>query len=392
MTPEERQAADEAFAALRNRVLALEETLERQREILDLFLSHKDLFAQLSTQLEPRFVNLETTLSSLDDMVGRDELTRTLASHRNTILASVKVMVDVISSSRSSAPSKPRFEAPTAFSGKREDWKTFQSQLELFFLNAAPLYPTDAEKIMFSISRLGDTAAFKYMEKYIPSFKLPAEERPLILSDLNVYFKSMSKTFGVTNAHVLAESQLRALKQRGSALDYTNKFINLAADTKWNDAAMISQYRIGLKESVQETMAIHEEPDTFADFSQLAIDIDNRHFGYSFTKTTQARSSTPRSSTTSTAPPRTTSFAPPTSTPSMAMDLSQAQHRSIDAQEKQRRKDNNLCTYCAADDHWLKDCPTKPKFSPRPFSKNIQSVAAAQAVSDVSFDLGKDEA
>lgn len=391
MTPEERQAADEAFTALQNRVIALEETLERHREILDLFLSHKDFFAQLSTHLEPRFVNLEKSLSSLEDVVRRDELDRALATQRDTILASMKVMVDV-SPSRSSAPSKPRFEAPAAFSGKREDWKTFQSQLELFFLNAAPLYPTDAEKIMFSISRLGDTAAFKYMEKHIPSFKLPAEERPLLLSDLNVYFKSMSKTFGVTNAHVLAESQLRALKQRGSALDYTNKFINLAADTKWNDAAMISQYRIGLKESVQETMAIHDEPDTFADFSQLAIDVDNRHYGYSFTKSTQARSPTARSSTTSIAPPRTTSSVPPASTPSMAMDLSQAQHRPIDAQEKQRRKDNNLCTYCAADDHWLKDCPTKPKFSPRPFSKNTQSVAAAQATSDVSFDLGKDEA
>jgi hypothetical protein len=391
MTPEERQAADEAFTALQNRVLVLENSLERYREILDHFLTHKDLFAQLPIQLEPRFANLEKSLTSLKNPVGRDELNRTLAAHRETILASIKAMVDV-SPSRSSTPSKPRFEAPNAFSGKREDWKTFQSQLELFFLNAAPLYSTDAEKIMFSISRLGDTAAFKYMEKYIPSFKLPAEERPLLLSDLDVYFKSMSKTFGVTNAHVLAESQLRALKQKGSALDYTNKFINLAADTKWNDAAMIAQYRIGLKESVQETMAIHEEPDTFADFSQLAIDIDNRHFGYSFTKSTQVRSSPGRSSTTSTAPPRTTPFAPPASTPSMAMDLSQAQHRSIDAQEKQRRKDNNLCTYCAADDHWLKDCPTKPKFSPRPFSKNTQSVATAQAISDVSFDLGKDEA
>ncbi|KAF9100399.1 hypothetical protein BGX30_009632, partial [Mortierella sp. GBA39] len=127
----------------------------------------------------------------------------------------------------------------------------------------------------------------------------------------------MSKTFGVTNAYVLAESQLRALKQRGSALDYTNKFISLAADTKWNDAAMISQYCIGLKESVQESMAIHEKPDTFADSSQLAIDIDNRHFGYSFTKSTQARPSTTRSSTTSTAPPRTTSSVPPASTPSI---------------------------------------------------------------------------
>jgi hypothetical protein len=391
MTPEERQAADEAFAALQNRVVTLEESLEKHREVLELLLSHKDFFAQLTTQLEARFVNIETNLLSLTELIGRDELTRILATHRDTMLATIRAMMNV-SPSRSPAPSKPKFEAPATFSGKREDWKTFQSQLELFFLNAAPLYATDAEKIMFSISRLGDTAAFKYMEKHIPSFRLPAEERPVLLSNLDVYFKTMSKTFGVTNAHVLAESQLRTLKQRGSALDYTNKFINLAADTKWNDAAMISQYRLGLKESVQETMAIHDEPDTFADFSQLAIDIDNRHFGYSLTKSTATKSSIGRPSTTSTTSSRTTSSIPPASTPSMAMDLSQAQHRPIDAEEKQRRKDNNLCTYCASADHWIKDCPTKPKFSPRPFTKNTQSVAVAHATSDVSFDLGKYEA
>jgi hypothetical protein len=65
----------------------------------------------------------------------------------------------------------------------------------------------------------------------------------------------MSKTFGVTNAHILVESQLRDLSQRGSALDYINKFTALAADTKWNDAAMISQYRLGLKTTVQDIMA-----------------------------------------------------------------------------------------------------------------------------------------
>ena len=74
-------------------------------------------------------------------------------------------------------------------------------------------------------------------------------ERPFLISQLDVFFRSMSKTFGVTNVHVATESHLRTLVQRGSALDYTNKFTTLAANTKWNDAAMILQYHNRLKTS-----------------------------------------------------------------------------------------------------------------------------------------------
>ena len=50
------------------------------------------------------------------------------------------------------------------------------------------------------------------------------------------------------------------------------------------------------------------------------------------------------------------------------MDLTQAKH--ISKEERQRRKDNDLCGYCGAKDHWIKDClilplegktPTYPK-------------------------------
>ncbi|KAF9536729.1 hypothetical protein EC957_009868 [Mortierella hygrophila] len=207
MTPEELQAADEAFKALQSRTSTLEATLQKYESVLDFMLANNPFFAELTKQLEERFLNVETqvaTLASLNDPVGRTELTHTLATYRDDMLASMKAMMEV---SPAKSPSfSPKFEAPAVFSGKREDWKAFQSRLELYFLNTTTLHPTDENKIMFAISRLGDTPAFKYMEKHIPSFKLPEEERPILISQLDVFFKSMSKTFGVTNAHVLAES------------------------------------------------------------------------------------------------------------------------------------------------------------------------------------------
>ena len=61
----------------------------------------------------------------------------------------------------------------------------------------------------------------------------------------------MKKTFGVQNADIVAEAQLTRLTQgTGSTLDYTNRFMELAADIEWNDPAKISAYRKGLNPEV----------------------------------------------------------------------------------------------------------------------------------------------
>jgi hypothetical protein len=96
-----------------------------------------------------------------------------------------------------------------AFSGKHEDWKSFQLRLDLFFLTHESAYPTEANKVLFAIFRLGtDTAASKLMELYIPKFHDPIELRPPLISNLKVFLTYMSKNFGITNSHVVAEINL----------------------------------------------------------------------------------------------------------------------------------------------------------------------------------------
>ncbi|KAF9111053.1 hypothetical protein BGW39_004480, partial [Mortierella sp. 14UC] len=222
MTPEGQATANAAFAVLQNRVLSLETTLNSYKDSLEHLKTNHEFFTTLDTQLETRFQSLESNVSKLvTSKIGQKELTHAMTNFRDDLLATITALVKA-PSTQPSASAKPKVDAPVVFSGKREDWKTFQSQLELYFLNVAPIYPNDVDKIMYSISRLGDTGAFKFMEPHIKSFKLPEEERPVLISDLAVFFKTMSKTFSISNAHVLAETQLRALKQKGSALDYTN--------------------------------------------------------------------------------------------------------------------------------------------------------------------------
>jgi uncharacterized coiled-coil protein SlyX len=394
-------AANAAFDALTNRVSTLEHTITRYSGLLDIMMKHESFFSTLPPTLEAEITSLRSRIDKqdrlikdLDDQINEIPFVKQPVGHKD-LRQAMETLRTELSPSQTTVVPKPRIALPDVFSGKREDWKSFQSRLDLFFVAHDTAYPSDTDKILFAISRLGtDTAASKSMERYIPNFRLPAEQRPALLCNLNDFFLHMSKSFGVTNSHLVAEIAIRNLKQKGSALDYTNKFTNLAADVKWNNSedAMISAYRLGLKEAVLETIAREEEPATFAEFSQLAIDIDTRQYSYSLTKTST------RSYTAPPVRPAATTHAPRPAAPAYEstpspMDLGQAQHRPIDLAEKKRRKDNNLCGYCAAEDHWIRDCPLK-KDTGKPTLKAAQALPGTQTSTllDVVVDLGKDNA
>jgi hypothetical protein len=379
------QRASPAFEGQQARIQALEAKIATYEPLFEMFQANHEFFKDIIKRLEPRFVTLEGKVTALEVVNENNSFSKDM----------LKGLKSLAEATKTQAVAKPRVDSPEKFSGKREDWKSFRSQLELFFLAQSSQYPTDASKIMFALSRLGDTAAYKYMERHIPAFKLDEEDRPAIITDIDKFWSVMTKNFGVTNAHIVAESQLRALKQKGSALDYTNKFVQLVADTEWNDAAKISQYRIGLKEAVQEAMSRQEEPRKFSEFSDLAIEVDTRQYGYFLQK--QPVRSTPVLSTTRNSTPVAAprSFVPAATAPapSMAMDLSQAQHRPVSAEEKQRRRDNDLCSYCGLEGHWVKECPTKPAGS-KPGNRFNHTLASATTANTnpFTFSLGNDDA
>ncbi|KAG0296999.1 hypothetical protein BGZ98_000733, partial [Dissophora globulifera] len=139
------------------------------------------------------------------------------------------------------------------------------------------LYNSPTDKILFAISRLGSRPAFKYMQNFIPSLQKPLAKQLGIITDYDLFSKTMAEHFGqqkLQNVHLVAEVQMRQLHQKGSALDYTNKFMELATDVNWNDEALIAQYRMGLKDCVQDTIGEYDEPKTFVAFCEKATDIN----------------------------------------------------------------------------------------------------------------------
>jgi len=231
LPPGDLDNANSNFSALVDRVRALESAASRYTEMMEMFHTHLSFFQGLPsnlpvaiTSLEDRAATFATAIQELDEQVGalprvrqpvgQAQFREALETLRNDMSNNINI---VAQASRISSPAKPRLALPEVFSGKREEWKSFQSRVDLFFVANDSAYPTDTDKILFAISRLGpDTAATKMMERYIPSFRKPASERPNMICSLDVFWTYMSKNFGVLNSHVVAEISLRNLKQKGS--------------------------------------------------------------------------------------------------------------------------------------------------------------------------------
>ncbi|KAG0007568.1 hypothetical protein BGZ81_004780, partial [Podila clonocystis] len=113
----------------------------------------------------------------------------------------------------SSDADKGKMIPPAEFSGKRGDWKSFMSRIKFHFINYPKTYTTDTKKILFMITRLGDTSAYKYIQNYADSFEKPEEERPNFIKDYSLFVKTMRNSFGDAQANIVAEAQIHKLTQ-----------------------------------------------------------------------------------------------------------------------------------------------------------------------------------
>jgi len=412
-TSERLQSLEQRFEPL----TILEPSLEFLHANLEFF---KNIFNNLETRLRAlevitlesapaRLKHLEAAVSVFDRPALVTEITaitynslredissiqKTMDDFRRdaTALYATKSDLEVSRPTSTSSPStKGKMALPEVFSGKREDWKVFASHLTLYLSAHKDSYPLDSDKITFAVSRLGNGSAFKYMMDFIPKLNGPVALRPPVVTNFDLFLKTMKDTFGVQNANVVSEAQLLQLRQKGSAVDYTNKFLELSSDLSgWTDAPLIAHYRRGLKSEVVRAIdGLQIVPATFSEFTQKAIDLDSKQYATFLELQNRSSVPTPKSSPTSTnsfrRPATTPSAAPaPHAAPSMAMDLSQARH--ITPEERKRRQEKGLCLYCGADDHFAKLCPNKKTLA------SSEIVETSSDTKSVSFLLGNDQA
>jgi hypothetical protein len=85
--------------------------------------------------------------------------------------------------------------------------------------------------------------------------------------------------FGDSDKAKTSANKLHHLQQgTRSAIVYASEFKQLACDVNWGEAALIDQFRCGLRDDVQDLLLTLANPSSFSEAITQAIRCDNRLF------------------------------------------------------------------------------------------------------------------
>ncbi|KAL7326952.1 hypothetical protein PS15p_209212 [Mucor circinelloides] len=137
-----------------------------------------------------------------------------------------------------------KIRLPTIFDGRTSHYcNMFFSQLSIYFAANSPYNTTEDRKIMLAISCVLSGRVFTFLEPFISQI-----DKPDILSNYDVFKAQIIAAFGDSGPFITAKNHLRRLKQdnQSSIATYATKFRMYAQVVQWNDAALISSFKVNL--------------------------------------------------------------------------------------------------------------------------------------------------
>ena len=227
-----------------------------------------------------------------------------------------------------------KIRLPTTFDGRSSQCNTFFSQLSIYFA-ANPSYDTDERKIMLAISCVSGPV-FTFLEPFIA--QINSQNKPDILINYDMFKAQIIAAFGDSDPIITAENQLRRLRQDNhSVTTYATKFRMYAQVVKWNDAALISQFKVNLNSIVQNELARRDDIESLDNLIAEAIDIDNKLVrGPNQRRHLAVNQQQPTSSD---------------------MEIDSKPFGKISKEERDRRNNSRACYYCGDPSHFRRECP-----------------------------------
>ena len=250
-------------------------------------------------------------------------------------------------------PREPRVSEPSEFHGKISEYSTFISQYLLTFTLCPRTYSEPEQKVLFVIVYLRGIAR-SWAERILE------DSKHLFRKDFDAFKKTLDSLYLNRNLKHQARDKLFALKQIKSASAYAVEFQQIIVSLKFNDEAKCLLFYNGLKSIIKDALTLIGEEEKFKELVDQVIDIDQRQFHRlqeekKASASSRASSKTPEPSSKPSDLKRP-STPGPSSGPSSKKYIS-FQRGPFSEEEKQRRRDNNLCGYCVDPYHKTSDCP-----------------------------------
>lgn len=255
---------------------------------------------------------------------------------------------------------------PRMFSGKAGDLEAFLNDLEGAMHLQKSALSTDEDRYHY-LSRFMSDGSPVLWATNIKRFQ------PDLVIDFEGLLENFRAHFGDPDIHNTYLRKLETLVQTKSAAVYGSKFREIMTHLNQTDESRMTYYRRGLKDSVKDllvgVMAGDNPPKDLDSLMRVSITIDNRLHERALEKK-NPRSSIPLSQRLTDPAPSTSRQTHIPGTESVAMEIDAIRVvTKLTAEEKQRRKDNNLCLYCGGAGHRVDNCPVKAKSGKAPVAK-----------------------
>jgi hypothetical protein len=249
------------------------------------------------------------------------------------------------------------------------------TQLSLIFKSDPDQFQDHESKIAYAASYLVGSAK----EWFQPHMNDTTGD--ITFTTWAAFVAALKAAFDDPDAYQTAQRKIEALKQgqQQDCSSYHAAFVPLATILNMDERTRISFFQRGLQNELRNALSYRDTlPDTFDEFVQMCIRIDNRIRAH------RESNPAPRTQGGQFAPNNTNIPSTSTGTHPGPMDLSAANRNQgnqkslkrgpLNDMEKKRRRENNLCLYCGSPGHWASQCPHK---------KNQGKKAASAAVGNV---------
>lgn len=164
---------------------------------------------------------------------------------------------------------------PDLYHGERNKLDDWLLQFDLFFEFQGGKV-AENKRVTLAASYMRG-AAFKWIKPFLQQYMKgeAPDEVDAWMVDFDAFKDKIKPIFGISNEPEVARREIQRLRQHKSAADYAADFQQLAAATDWDDTALMTMFRQGLKPQVKtELMRTGASIDTLDTLVNEAIDID----------------------------------------------------------------------------------------------------------------------
>lgn len=264
----------------------------------------------------------------------------------------------------------PKLKDPDTFNGEDPaKLQSFMLQCGLHFAQRPTDFPSDDEKIIYVMSYLRGPAAEWFQAFFLSDTPAPWD------GDLEAFFDELQNNFGPHDPVGDAEDKIENCRMRDTEriAMFIVRFNQLAALTRWDDAALAHRFYRGLPSRIKDELSRIEHPDSLVGIREAARRIDSRYWR----REEERKRETSRlaAPTSARAPGRSPNGSNSSSPPSAAAPAAESTPKphadklgkdgKLRADERDRRLKEGLCLYCGGKGHQSKDCKKRPTVSGR---------------------------